>query len=184
MDASKKESFTDPNIQYSIKALAKGMYVSLTNQNELIANKNNANSDREKFRILKNFDGTYSLKSVHNSKYVCAEVNAISNLKANRDWINDWEKFYIEKNNDNSFSFKAYENGKYISAAFNKITTGPFQKDQFSYDYRKPSPLIASSFGVGDCERFIILQEKQKINLLEPKRIIEPMEKMLNIFSN
>ena len=48
----------------------------------------------EKFRIIKNSDGTYSLKGGRHNKYCADEGNTI---KCNRGGIGGWEKFKIGK---------------------------------------------------------------------------------------
>jgi len=51
----------------------------------------------EKFIMIKNSNGTYSLKTKANYLYVCAENFGNSPLISNRNLKNLWEHFYINK---------------------------------------------------------------------------------------
>lgn len=76
--------------------------------------------DWETFDLITNSDGTVSLRSHSNQKYVCADLNAETvNLIASSDTIQDWEKFMMEDLGDGTFAFKSVANGKYITCDMN-----------------------------------------------------------------
>ena len=60
--------------------------------NPLIANRASAGS-WETFTLVRNSDGTVSLRATVNNKYVVAENGGAAALIANRDAIGPWEKF-------------------------------------------------------------------------------------------
>ena len=83
----------------------------------------------EKFIILKNNDGTYSLKG-WTGKYCASENNGII---CNREALGPWEKFIILKNNDGTYSLKATNVDKYCASENNGIVcnrgaVGPWEK--------------------------------------------------------
>jgi hypothetical protein len=72
----------------------------------------------EKFRIIKNSDGTYSFKGGKDGKYCADEGNII---RCNRGAIGSWEKFKITGNSDGTYSLKGGKNGKYCADEGNII---------------------------------------------------------------
>ena len=87
----------------ALKALANGLYVSAdidTADGKLYANKEKDQitgklDDTERFFRITNPDGTISLISKANGRYVAADLNKSSDapLHANRDWNRTWERF-------------------------------------------------------------------------------------------
>lgn len=81
-------------------------YVVAEPDGRLDANRN-AVGPWEKFQLLKNEDGSYSLCS-HHKTYVVAEPNG--NVLANRISLGPWEKFTLISNDDGSISLKSHHN--------------------------------------------------------------------------
>jgi aryl-phospho-beta-D-glucosidase BglC (GH1 family) len=85
----------------------------------LIANKNSYEGAMESFQVINNYDGTVSLKSNANGKYVCAVLDESNQLIARSDKINDWEKFKLVKVSDSQYSLYCPSNNKYVKSDFN-----------------------------------------------------------------
>lgn len=82
----------------SFNSITNYKFFTLNKKNfNLMATKNQIESDGEKFEMILNQDGSFSLKSKLNRKYVCAENNGDSALVANRNFANEWEHFYIQR---------------------------------------------------------------------------------------
>lgn len=105
----------------------------------LIANRDSCGGAWETFSIIRNADGTISLKSKINNKYVCAVLDEDSRLVARSDKIGTWEKFYLGKTWDGKFTLKTLANGKYVCA-----------------DRNHGSVLYADRDSVGEWETFTI----------------------------
>lgn len=73
----------------------------------------------ETFEIFNNSDGTVSLKSEANGKYICAVIDESSQLLARSESISTWEKFNLIRINDTQCALKAAANGKYVKADLN-----------------------------------------------------------------
>ncbi|WP_026507129.1 cellulase family glycosylhydrolase [Butyrivibrio sp. MC2013] len=91
-----------------------------TGADPLVANKNSCGGAWETLVIVNNADGTISLKSRANDKYVCAVIDEQNQLLARSDSIGTWEKYNLEKISDGSYALKAVANGKYVCADQNK----------------------------------------------------------------
>lgn len=76
--------------------------------------------DAEKFIVVNNADGTFSLKSAVNGKYVCAVIDDYNQLIARSDVIDAWEKFYAVRVNDSQIGLLSYANGKFVKGDFNE----------------------------------------------------------------
>ena len=85
----------------------------------LIANRDSCAGAWETFYVVNNNDGTISLKSDINGKYICAVIDENNQLLARSDNISDWEKFYLVHIQSNQYGLRAYANGKYVKADFN-----------------------------------------------------------------
>ena len=83
------------------------------NVRSIFANRDNA-SDWETFTILPNNDGTVSLKSKANGRYVSAEINSDCRLNARAFGVDACEKFWL-KEMDGKWTLRSYANGKYVS---------------------------------------------------------------------
>ena len=91
-----------------------------TGASPLAASRNSYGGAWETLTIVNNNDGTVSLKSSANGKYVCAVIDEENQLLARSSSIGTWEKFYLERLSSGNFALKAYANGKYVSADQNK----------------------------------------------------------------
>lgn len=74
-------------------------------------------ADRERFVILRNSDGTVSLKAKANGKYLTALINDGGRLVALADKIDAWEKFWMTKRigGGEHYILRSYANMKYVS---------------------------------------------------------------------
>ena len=82
----------------------------------LVANRDSYGGAWETFTIVNHADGTISLKSGINGKYVCAVQDEENQLVARSSEIGTWEKFYIERLSNGNFALKAVVSGKYVCA--------------------------------------------------------------------
>lgn len=73
----------------------------------------------ETFQIVNNDDGTVSLKSIANGKYVCAVIDENNQLLPRSESVGTWEKFIIEKISDGEYALYSLANGKYVQANLN-----------------------------------------------------------------
>ena len=73
----------------------------------------------EKIIIENNADGSFSMKTGANGKYVCAVVDEDNQLLARSASIGTWEKFYAVRINDSQIGILAAANGKYVKGDFN-----------------------------------------------------------------
>ncbi len=85
-----------------------------TGNDPLVGNRTSCAGAWETFYIVNNSDGTISLKSMANDKYVCAVIDEDNQLLARSSKIDTWEKYYLEKISDGSFALKSIANGKYV----------------------------------------------------------------------
>lgn len=84
----------------------------------LTANRDSYGGAWETFHVVNNDDGTISLKSDINGKYVCAVIDENCQLLARSESISTWEKFYLVQIQSNQYALKAVANGKYVKADF------------------------------------------------------------------
>lgn len=84
----------------------------------LIANRDSYGGSWETLHVVNNADGTISLKSDINGKYVCAVIDEDCQLLARSEVISDWEKFYLVHIQSNQYALCSYANGKYVKADF------------------------------------------------------------------
>ncbi|KAI1695079.1 FRG1-like domain-containing protein [Ditylenchus destructor] len=124
----------------SLRSIGTDSYVS--NENAAIAplKANRKNVEREElYLVFHNGDGTISLKSKANGKFVCAICGG--SLSARSDAIGNQEKFRTENHGEfitlPVIALKANANGKYVSAGRNNDAT-----------------LVANQNGVGKWEKF------------------------------
>ncbi len=82
----------------------------------LVANRDSYGGAWETFTLVNNSDGTVSLKSSVNGKYVCAVMDEQNQLVARSSAIGTWEKFYLERLSAGNFALKAMTTGKYVCA--------------------------------------------------------------------
>lgn len=112
---------TIPNGVYYLTALANNQVVCADNSgnNPLIANKSQYNGAWESLTVVNNSDGTISLKSGANGKYVCAVINSKNELIARSSAINTWEKFTLVKVTDTQYALKSVANNNFVKADLN-----------------------------------------------------------------
>lgn len=85
----------------------------------LVSNKQ-ARGTWETFDLITNSDGTVSLRSHINQKYVCTDITTTAaSLIAKSDSIGNAEKFTMEALGDGTYGFKALANGKYVTCDMN-----------------------------------------------------------------
>ena len=61
---------------------------------------------------VNNNDGTVSLRSVSNGKYVCAVIDENNQLLPRSERVGTWEKFIIEKISNGEYALYSLANGK------------------------------------------------------------------------
>ena len=93
-------------------------YVCADNYGEsnLIANRDST-GNWEHFLFYNNSDGTISIQSRANNKFLCAvfdDNNKKNPIIARSNHIQDWEKFYVENINNGKIAFRTFINNKYI----------------------------------------------------------------------
>lgn len=105
----------------SLRAHANGKYVTAENygNDPLIANRDAVNH-WERFKIIKNTDGTVSLWSMVNNRYVQANLGQNGLIIANATFVNTWEKFWLIDKGNNQINLKSVANNKYVCADLNK----------------------------------------------------------------
>lgn len=115
-------SATLANGEYYFKAVDSGKIICADNygNNPLIANKDSYGGAWETLTVVNNSDGTISLKSGANGKYVCAVIDEQNQLLARSSSIGTWEKFYLIKVSDTQYALKAYANNKFVCTDGNK----------------------------------------------------------------
>ncbi|MGN9907266.1 PKD domain-containing protein [Phytohabitans sp. LJ34] len=94
----------------------------------------------ERFTLVRNTDGSISLRSVHTLRYVSIMSQTSPYLGATRTAIGTWEKFHPVKVSDAARTLKASANGKFVSA-----------------ESAGTKPLIASRPAANTWERFDIV---------------------------
>lgn len=106
------------NGEYYFTSVANGGVVCAENggSDPLAANRESCGGAWETIVLENNDDGTVSLKSVANNKYVCAVVDEQNQLLPRSSSVGTWEKFQIEKIQDGEYALKACANGKYVQA--------------------------------------------------------------------
>lgn len=103
---------------YSLTAAANNKVVCAENygNDPLTANRDAHGGNWEEFTVVNNSDGTISLKSEYNEKYICAVIDEENQLLARSEKIDAWEKFELEHITGNQYALKAVANGKYVKA--------------------------------------------------------------------
>ena len=109
------------NADTYITSIANGKVVCAENggSDAIVANRSSCGGAWESFQIVTNDDGTVSLRSVSNGKYVCAVIDEKCQLLPRSDSIGTWEKFIIEKISDGEYALYSIANGKYVQANLN-----------------------------------------------------------------
>ncbi|KAI1712273.1 hypothetical protein Ddc_12510 [Ditylenchus destructor] len=111
------ESHENQIYQYLYSIGAK-RYVSVDKDDILVAEQKQVD-DRERYLVIHNADGTISLKSKANGKFVSADLNEDAQLIAESNSIQQWEKFLpVWQRHDVApiIALRAMSNGKYVSA--------------------------------------------------------------------
>ena len=81
----------------------------------ILANRDNP-SDWERFVLTRNSDGSISMKSRVNGRYLSADIDADGHLNARAEHIDEWEKFWLSKRaNDGHYVLRSCANMKYVS---------------------------------------------------------------------
>ena len=122
------EKDLNDNDYLAIKAQISNKYVCADNngQSNLIANRTSAGG-WEQFRVIKNSDGTISLQSRANNKYLCAvfdDTDKENPIIARSNEIGTWEKFYAEKQADGTYALRTLVNNYYVQVDINDTTSG------------------------------------------------------------
>ena len=114
-----KADFNNSNAY--ITAIANGQVVCAENggSETIVANRSSCGGAWETFQIVNNNDGTVSLKSIANGKYVCAVIDENNQLLPRSESVGTWEKFIIEKISDGEYALYSLANGKYVQANLN-----------------------------------------------------------------
>lgn len=104
-----------------ITSVANGKVVCAENGGNdiIVANRSSCGGAWETFQIVTNDDGTVSLRSVSNGKYVCAVIDEKNQLLPRSGSIGTWEKFIIEKISGDEYALYSIANGKYVQANLN-----------------------------------------------------------------
>ena len=106
--------------EVSIKAYSNGKFlcaddVGQPNARLIMANRD-IPSDWEKFMIVRNSDGTISIKSLANGKFLSSMINSDGRLIAWADVNDAWEKFWITKRiKGGNYILRSYANMKYVT---------------------------------------------------------------------
>ncbi|WP_370786372.1 cellulase family glycosylhydrolase [Eubacterium ventriosum] len=114
-----KADFNNSNAY--ITSIANGQVVCAENggSETIVANRSSCGGAWEIFQIVNNNDGTVSLKSIANGKYVCAVIDENNQLLPRSESVGTWEKFIIEKISDGEYALYSLANGKYVQANLN-----------------------------------------------------------------
>ena len=114
-----KADFNNSNAY--ITPIANGQVVCAENggSETIVANRSSCGGAWETFQIVNNNDGTGSLKSIANGKYVCAVIDENNQLLPRSESVGTWEKFIIEKISDGEYALYSLANGKYVQANLN-----------------------------------------------------------------
>ena len=114
-----KADFNNSNAY--ITSIANGQVVCAENggSETIVANRSSCGGVWETFQIVNNDDGTVSLKSIANGKYVCAVIDENNQLLPRSESVGTWEKFIIEKISDGEYALYSLANGKYVQANLN-----------------------------------------------------------------
>ena len=114
-----KADFNNSNAY--ITSIANGQVVCAENggSETIVANRSSCGGAWETFQIVNNNDGTGSLKSIANGKYVCAVIDENNQLLPRSESVGTWEKFIIEKISVGEYALYSLANGKYVQANLN-----------------------------------------------------------------
>ena len=114
-----KADFNNSNTY--IRSIANGQVVCAENggSETIVANRSSCGGAWETFQIVNNNDGTVSLRSVFNGKYVCAVIDENNQLLPRSERVGTWEKFIIEKISNGEYALYSLANGKYVQATLN-----------------------------------------------------------------
>jgi len=114
-----KADFNNSNTY--IRSIANGQVVCAENggSETIVANRSSCGGAWETFQIVNNNDGTVSLRSVFNGKYVCAVIDENNQLLPRSERVGTWEKFIIEKISNGEYALYSLANGKYVQANLN-----------------------------------------------------------------
>ena len=114
-----KADFNNSNAY--ITSIANGQVVCAENggSETIVANRSSCGGAWETFQIVNNNDGTGSLKSIANGKYVCAVIDENNQLLPRSERVGTWEKFIIEKISNGEYALYSLANGKYVQANLN-----------------------------------------------------------------
>lgn len=80
----------------------------------LVANRDSYGGDWERLTVVNNSDGTISLQSGSNGKYICVVNDENNQLLARSSAIDGWEKFKLIKVSDTQYALQACVNNKYV----------------------------------------------------------------------
>lgn len=119
IEKAERVNFNNGNTYIASVANAKVVCAENAGNETIAANRESCGGAWETFQIVTNDDGTVSLKSMANQKYVCAVIDEDSQLIPRSEIIGTWEKFFIEKIAENEYAFYALANGKYVQANLN-----------------------------------------------------------------
>ncbi len=139
---------------YYLKGVNTGKVVCADNygENTLIANRDSYGGEWEMFTVVNNDDGTISLLSGANNKYVCMVLDESCQLLARSESIGTWEKFYLVQVTDDQYALKSYINNMYVTVNENDsnnlyATAGSVQAWEVFHLYTTDGNQITASGG-------------------------------------
>ncbi len=109
--------FNLPNGEYYFRGVSTNQVICADNggNNPLLANRSAYGGAWESFSVVNNSDGTISLRSGANNKFVCMVNDGNKHLLARSSAIGTWEKFYLERITSTQFALKSFTNNKYVT---------------------------------------------------------------------
>ena len=100
----------------TIKSHANNKYISAVSTTAPLVASASSISINEKFQLFDNEDGTYSLYSIGQGKWVTADNAGVQPLIANKDAISTLERFHLLHSPDGSYCLFAEANKKFVTA--------------------------------------------------------------------
>ena len=126
---------------FTLKVLNTNKYVSADEygMSQLRANRD-AIGTWEHFFMYNNDDGTVSIQSRANNKFLCSMFDnwdGLAPIIPRSNHIEDWEKYYIEYISDNVIAIKTYSNAKYVKNEDTWVrAVGTYVEDATKFEIR------------------------------------------------
>lgn len=125
----------------AIRSLANNKYVTVYDDNLMIASEDHYMRDSEKFEIVNLKNNYKGLRSLYTNRFVCAENAGCDYLRADREVADVWEEFELIQLTDSKVGIRACINGRFVCA-----------------ESAGKDPLIANRDGVkGTWEEFVLV---------------------------